>query len=243
MKLFIALILLPGALLAGSVALAAQPAFYNKNTIIKSINYADKTARVRIGQDMIRQFNLDSNAAPERTSAICQSLSQFAEDGQSTQAGKPITLITVESKSIGDSIYEQEIIGFVDIDYLRSTKESIQEIDPVYTYYCGTLGDNPRASTRMCLMTSREELYFVQFTSMQQYRLMKTSVSGGGSDRLILQSKKSDGKVELVVNATKVDDETFDAKVDFGKGPVSTLLKKQISPSISRRTAPANTTR
>ena len=210
-----------------AVIAAPQPAFYNRNTVIKSINCAEKTVNVRIGNDMIRQFDFDSKASAEQVRSICENLSQFAEDSKSTQAGKSITLMTVESKGGGDSIYEQEVIGFVDVDNIRSTKESIDDIDPVYTYYCGTIGNNPRASSHLCLMQSREGLYFVQFTSVQQYSLMKTSVISTDNQKMVLQSKDKKGNVEMLVNATKVDKETYSVTVDFGNGPASAVLTKQ----------------
>lgn len=226
MKNIFSIVLITSSLLIASASYA-ETVFYKKDTRIASVDCENNNLVLK---NFFRtQMSIRKDYDKARVGDICKSLAKFAEEGQtsnSQNSAKSITLLTVEKKSIGDSIYEQEVIGFVDIDYVKSTN-SASQIDPVYTQFCGGLGGSARSSATMCLMVSNSGLYFVEFKSPQQYQLNKTRVVSTDGNQIVLESKESDNKIYLDVTAVKIDENTIQVKVSFeGREPVSAILKK-----------------
>lgn len=203
----------------------AETVFYKKNIKIESVNCENNT--LVVGNFGRPQMPIRSDYDRDRFGDVCKALSKFAENNQdSKSSGKFITLLTTEKKSIGDFIFQQEVVGVLDIDNIIAAI-SADERDPVYTQYCGILGGSTRSSTRMCLMISNGGLYFVEIQSAQQYQLSKASVVSAEQTHLALESRDSKGKASINLTADKTDESTLAVTVSFdGGNPVYGILKK-----------------
>lgn len=224
MKNAISLFLISASMLVASASFA-ETVFYRKNTKIESVNCEDNT--LILGDFGRPQISIRSDYDKEIFGDICMTLERFAENNKNSKSsGKTITLLTVEKKSIGDFIYEQEVIGVLDIDNIVAAI-STDERDPVYKKFCGTLGGSGRSNTAMCLMVSNSGLFFVEFRSVQQYQLSKTRIISSAGNQVSLESKDSKGKTSLIVNSLKTDENTVEVTVSFeGQNSTSAILKK-----------------
>lgn len=165
----------------------------------------------------------------ENYADFCRRISKFAGDnpaGALTGHNKPITLLTTEAKSIGDFIYEQEIVGIVDIDYVISAR-SIVGSDFAQTRYCGRANVNTRSPSTVCLYESQSGLYFLETTSIQTHRFSKTTRFASPSNEIILESKNEDGSIDFRFQGQlDADKKSIKGSIDFGNGAMSLDLTK-----------------
>lgn len=208
-----------------SQLVSAEVIFYKPDTKIAEVDCQNQTL---ILNNLYRTQMKIRQAVDENYASFCQRLSGFAQNAQEgTQtgnAGKAVTLLTVESKSLGDSIVAQEVVGAVDKDYIISAF-SVVDHDLVQTRWCGLLNTGARSQPKICLYQSRAGLYFLEATSVQSGSFEKTSIIASGPGSISLESKDSKGKIDMTFSGTwSADKKTINGKIGFGNGDFPVVL-------------------
>lgn len=203
----------------------AEVIFYKPNTKIAEVDCQNS---ILILKNIYRTQMKIRQPVDENYALFCQRLSRFAENSQEEMltggTGKAVTLLTVESKSFGDSIVDQEVVGVVDVDHIISAM-SVVDHDLVQTRLCGILNTGNRSQPNICLYKSRAGLYFIEATSVQTGRFAKTSIVSSTNDSIVLESKDSKGKMDMTFSGTwSSDKKSIDAKISFGNGESSVKL-------------------
>ena len=204
----------------------AEVIFYRPNTEIAEVDCDNLTLVLK---DMYRSQMKIRKPVDENYDSFCKRLSRFSADSEEGRltggAGKVVTLLTVESKSYGDSIVEQEVVGVVDRDYIVSAM-SVVDHDLVQTQLCGILNTGTRSNPKICLYKSRAGLYFIEATSVQSARFVKTTIVSSNKNMIILEARDSTGKVDTTFSGTlSSDKKTIIGKIGFGNGELPVQLQ------------------
>lgn len=164
--------------------------------------------------------------ANERYSTFCRRLSRFAANSQDgNSAGKSITLLTTATKILGDFIVDQDVVGILDIDNIISAM-SVVDHDLVQVRLCNTLNTGMRSQPKVCLYQSRNGLYFLEVTSPQSGRFAKTTIIKQNESSLSLESKNSQGALEMTFSGNwSHDKKSIDGKIGFSNGELPIVLK------------------
>lgn len=218
-------LLLVGFLGFSAVASQAEVVFYRPKINIAKVDCA---ARKVILNNPRRTELIFPKITDENYSDFCSRISGFSESASSSESGPQVTIMTVESKAIGDSIIQEEIVGIVDGDNVISTR-SIVDSDLAYNRYCGRASSASRSALLVCMYISQRGKYFVELESPQSYRFSKPSQVISVNDKIILVSKKSNGSTDFQFTADTrgKGESSIGASVDFGQGAVELILTKR----------------
>jgi hypothetical protein len=149
MKFYMAALLITAAIHAN-----AEDVFYNENVRVASVDCA-KGELVTVADHHTYPVRTVFASKPNMPKIMCQKLSAFAGKDNA------LTLLTVPTQKQGDLIENQEVIGFVDVDYVVAAWE-YSKVNKVFRDLCG----NANRSSNVCIWTADDKNKFVSFNSI-----------------------------------------------------------------------------
>lgn len=205
------LIVILGFVSLSAQILKAEIVFYRKDTQVAAIDCKKK--QVTIKNTFLTKMKIRANDSKDANGNVCESIAGLVDKKEN------MTLLTVATATVGDSIYEESIIGVL-VEGKVITTLLVQNHDPVKTQYCGLIESSSRSTSHMCLMESDKGHLFVEINSVQQHRLDKMSVTSvkTAENKMVLEAFDSGTRIDLRLRTIKIDDTTYRGAISFGTG-------------------------